>query len=109
MARIQIPVRFQKTKGGGFVTLTIDLTGGEAVSARAFGKTPAGATMKAAALAQSIAKNPIFQALAPPGSAAAVKAIGLLARGVKAGNIDKVIKKFAGKGAKRLIKRLKFW
>ena len=107
MAQIAIPVRISKKKKT--VTICVDLLDGGRATVKAKGKTPADATMKAAALAQSMLKNPIFQAVAPPGSAAAVKAIGMLAHGFKSGRVQKVLKKFSGRGAKRLVKKLKFW
>jgi len=107
MARISIPVRINKKKRT--VTFKVKLKKGGYASVTAKGRTPAHAAMKAAALAQSMLKNPLFAAVAPPGSAAAVKALGLLARGFQSGDVQKVLKKFSGKGAKRLIKKLKFW
>lgn len=107
MAQIKIPLRINKKRRT--VTFNVKLLDGGYARVTARGKTPAHATMKAAALAQSMLKNPIFQAVAPPGSAAAVKAIGMLARGFQRGDVKRVLKKFTGKGAKRLVKKLKFW
>lgn len=107
MAQITIPVKLNKRRRT--VTLKMKLRDGGWAKVTAKGRTPAHATMKAAALAQSMMTNPIFQAIAPPGSAAAVKAIGMLARGFQRGDVQSVLKKFTGKGAKRLYKKLKFW
>lgn len=107
MARIQVPVRFDRKRKT--ITLTVKLLDGGRARISAKGKTPAKAAMKAAALAQSMLKNPIFQAVAPPGSAAAIQAIGMLARGFQRGDVKRILKKFSGKGAKRLVKKLKFW
>jgi len=98
----------KKKKGGYVATIYLDCGDG-GFAAKGMAKSPAGAIMKASALASSLESNPIFQAIAPPGTLASIKAARLLAKGLKAGSALKVLKKFSGKGAKRLAKKLKFW
>lgn len=59
------------------------------------------AVLRAAEIADKIASNPIFQAVAPPGTAAAIKAVRLLAANK---NVRRVVSRFAGPGARRLRK-----
>lgn len=108
MARFKLPVGLKKQKGGYLATVYLDCGDG-GFEAKGFAKTQAGAIMKAASLASSLESNPIFQAIAPPGTLASIKAARMLAKGLKAGSALKVLKKFSGKGAKRLAKKLKFW
>ena len=61
----------------------------------------------AAGMAEQIATNPLLSAVMPPGTSAAIKGIGLVAKHGpdiigKAGGL-------IGKGAKRLASALKFW
>lgn len=58
------------------------------------------AVHRAAILADQITSSPIFQAVAPPGTMAAVKAIKFIA-GSK--DVQAIASKFVGPGAKRLI------
>ena len=81
-----------------------------AIKARA--DSGAGALASAAGFASGLMNNPLIQAALPPGSAAAVKAIQMLAKAGAAGKIAKVADKLIGPGAKRLgktLKKLKFW
>jgi hypothetical protein len=74
------------------------------------GADPADALLKAGVLAKNIASNPIVAAALPPGTAAAVKAVTNIARAVKTGDVQKVLKRYGGPGAKRLAKALRrFW
>jgi len=73
-------------------------------------KTKAGALAKAAAVAEKMAKNPLLAAVLPPGTGAAISAVSKLSQSAAAGKLEKVAKKYVGKGAKRLFKALKsFW
>lgn len=72
-------------------------------------KTKAGAILQAASIANQIASNPLLQAAFPPGTGVAVKAMGKLAAAAAKGKAGKLLKKLTGKGAKRLVKALKFW
>lgn len=71
----------------------------------AHGANPQAAVHRAAMLADQITSSPIFQAVAPPGTAAAVKAIKMIA-GSK--SVQQVATKFVGPGAKRLFKAIGF-
>lgn len=71
--------------------------------------TKADAISQAAAIANQIASNPLLQAAFPPGTGVAVKAIGRLAAAAAKGKAGRLLKKLTGKGAKRLVKALKFW
>lgn len=65
------------------------------------------AITRAAVLANQIASNPVFAAVAPPGTAAAIKAISAIA---KSKDVQRTLAKFAGPGARRLAKAIrKFW
>ncbi len=71
--------------------------------------TKAGALAQAAGIANQIANNPLLAAAFPPGTGVAVKAISKLAIAAAKGKAGKILKKLTGKGAKRLVKALKFW
>lgn len=105
--------KLQKTYYGwrGELTLPPMIFRGKpaAIRVKAGARTRAGAIAKAAGIASQIADSPLLQAALPPGSAIAVKAISKLARAALKGKAGKVLKKLVGKGAKRLIKSLKFW
>ncbi len=79
------------------------------MNVKAKGKTKAGAIQNAAQGALAIANNPLLQAVLPPGTGTAVKAVGLLAKAAKSGQAGKLLGKLKGPGAKRLAKALKFW
>jgi hypothetical protein len=64
------------------------------------GRNKKQALARAAAAANSIASNPLLAAVLPPGTSTAVKAITELAVDPSA------LKRFAGPGAKRLVKAL---
>lgn len=72
-------------------------------------KAKASAISSAAKLASRIADNPVLRAALPPGTSAAIKGIGMLARYTGAGAFAKGMGKLIGKGASRLVKALKFW
>lgn len=83
---------------------------GKPIRLVATSKTKAGALAKAAGVAAMIANNPLLSAVLPPGSGVALKAIARLSKSAAAGKLEKAAKKYAGKGAKRLVKALKkFW
>ena len=92
---------------GTIVMPTMGPGRGLAVSSAAGSK--AQALAQAAGIASQIANNPLLQAALPPGTGLAVKAMGKLASSAAAGKAGKVLKKLTGKGAKRLVKALKFW
>lgn len=65
------------------------------------------AIQRAAVLANKIASNPIFASVAPPGTAAAIKAISAIA---KSKDVQRTLAKYAGPGARRLASVIrKFW
>lgn len=101
--------RIRRTPDGHEATITIP-TEASPVSISAIGFDEKAALSTAASVANQLAKNPIFQAVAPPGTAAALKAINLLAKSKVA---SKVLSTFAGPGARRLASalghRLHFW
>lgn len=66
--------------------------------------TRAGAIEQAANIADKILENPLVKSALPPGSGTAIKATKLLAK-----HGPKALKKFGGKGVKRLASALKFW
>lgn len=72
-------------------------------------KNKAQAIAQAASLAARVANNPIVAAALPPGSSTAIRAIGKIGASVAKGKLGKVLGKLKGKGAKRLVKALKFW
>lgn len=84
-------------------------TKGKPVRLKARSKSKAGALLKAASVANAIANNPILSAALPPGSKVAIKAVNFLAKSAVVGKLEKATGKIVGKGAKRLIKALKFW
>lgn len=95
---------------GGYCATIITPDGrGGAMTIKQRGKTKTDAILKAAGIAARIAGNPIMSAILPPGSAKAIMVAGKLAAAVKLGKGAKFLKKLTGKGAKRLVKKLKFW
>lgn len=64
------------------------------------------ALARAAVLARQLTESPIFVAVAPPGTAAAIRAIHAVAtsRDVRA-----TLEKYTGRGARRLARALKVW
>jgi len=66
------------------------------------GRNKQEAIARAAVAAKAIATNPLLQAVMPPGTGAAVMAITALAQSPTA----QTLTKFAGPGAKRLVKAL---
>jgi hypothetical protein len=71
------------------------------------GDNPRQALARAAVLADQITNSPIFAAVAPPGTAAAIKAIKALAKSTDA---RRLLRRFAGPGAERLARTLhRFW
>ena len=79
------------------------------IAVRARSKSPGGAIMKAAGVADALMQNPLIAAAMPPQAAVAVKALKFAGRAAKAGRLGKALGKMAGPGAKRLVKALKFW
>lgn len=65
------------------------------------------ALKRAAILAEQITQSPIFAAVAPPGTRAAIKAISEIA---KSKDVRKAMRKYVGPGARRLARAIrKFW
>lgn len=92
---------------GGHVAIVRFHTGGPgADTVGASGKSAREALARAAVLANQIASSEVFQAVAPPGTAAAIKAIAALS---KAPDPVQLLGKYAGPGARRLARKLKFW
>ena len=105
--------KLKKVPGGwhGYITLP---TGGRGLTVRSITPKPgkkgkSAAIAEASDLASAIADNPILKSMLPPGSGVALKAAGKLAKAVNAGEGAKYLAKLTGKGAKRLVKKLKFW
>lgn len=69
------------------------------------GSTPPDALHRASALADQITSSPIFQAVAPPGTAAAISAI----KDIASSGPAKVAEKYVGEGAKRLLSAVSSW
>lgn len=101
--------KLKRVKGGYIATMTAGLTDGGAITTHARSQGKEAAIMKAAGLLMAASQNPIAAALLPPGSAASIKYAGKLAKAVRAGKGAKLVAKAIGPGAKRLIKKLKFW
>jgi len=101
--------KLKRVPDGYLATLQVPCDGGGALTVhqRAAGKEAA--VMKASALLQAAAENPIAAALLPPGTASAVKYAGQLASAVRAGEGAAAVARAVGPGAKRLAKALKFW
>lgn len=76
---------------------------------RATGKsnTPGGALAQAAAGANRLLSNPLVQAAMPPGTAAAVKGLGIAASFAQSGKLQDAAKFIKGPGAKRLFGAIK--
>jgi hypothetical protein len=66
----------------------------------------ASAVEQAVSQVAAIAKNPVLQAVMPPGTSNAIAAVGMVAKAAKAGQLGKVFSKLKGPGAKRLAKAL---
>jgi hypothetical protein len=98
-----------RRKGSGWQGIVELPVGTALIPVTATSKSKRKALAKAAGLAGKIAESPILKAVLPPGSAAAIKATRLIAKYAKAGKLAKAMKKLTGKGAKRLLKKLKFW
>lgn len=76
-------------------------------SVSALGAGEADALKRAALLAEQISQSPIFAAVAPPGTAAAIKAISAIA---KSPDVKATMRKYVGPGARRLARAIrKFW
>lgn len=73
---------------------------------KALAPDKASALQQAVSQVASVAKNPILQAVMPPGTSNAIAAIGMVATAAKAGQLGAVFKKLKGPGAKRLAKAL---
>lgn len=104
----------RKLRGGGYAGIIMLPTGRAGRRKRilriqATSKSKSSALLKAAGIAASIAENPIMQAVLPPGSSKAIRAVAKLAAAAKLGKLEKTLLKYSGKGAKRLAKKLKFW
>ena len=113
MPKEKLKWKLVKVPGGwhGYITLP---TGGRGLTVRSLTPKPgkrgkSAAIAEAGDLASAIADNPIISSLLPPGSGAAIKAASKLAKAVNVGKGVDVLKKMTGKGAKKLIKKLKFW
>lgn len=92
--------------GGWHGSITFD-AGTHRATVGADGATQQQALKKAAVLAAELAKSPVLQAVLPPGTAAAIKAVDLIARSKYT---RAALQQFAGPGARRLAKALrKFW
>lgn len=90
--------RVRKHPAGGHVA-TIEIPCGKSPAVISMGGDNAlDAIMRAQKLAEQITSNPVFAAVAPPGTALAVKAIGMLASNPTA----RTLGKFAGRGARKL-------
>lgn len=105
----KIAWKIQPIRGGYCATIIAPDGDGGALAVSQVAKSKTSAILKAAGLAAKIAENPIMSTLLPPGTAKAIKIAGKLAAAVKLGKGAKFLKKLTGKGAKRLIKKLKFW
>jgi hypothetical protein len=64
------------------------------------------ALARAAVLARQLTESPVFVAVAPPGTAAAIKAIHALATSK---DVRKTLERYTGRGARRLARALKVW
>lgn len=64
------------------------------------------ALARAAVLAKQLTESPVFVAVAPPGTAAAIKAIHALAT---SRDVRKTLERYTGRGARRLARALKVW
>lgn len=69
----------------------------------AIGADEGDALARAAVLAKQITESPIFAAVAPPGTAAAIKAISAIA---KSKDVRAALSRYAGPGARRLASAL---
>lgn len=70
----------------------------------AAGATERQALARATVIAKQIAESPIFQAVAPPGTAAALKAINAIATSK---DIQATLAKYSGPGARRLARAIR--
>jgi hypothetical protein len=69
------------------------------------GASPPDALHRATILADQITSSPIFKAVMPPGTGAAISAI----KDIASSGPGKVAAKYAGEGAKRLISAVSHW
>lgn len=98
--------KIRRTQDGYVGVIRFDAGAGP-VAVMAGGGNERQALARAAVVANQIAQSPIFQAVAPPGTGAAIKAISMIA---KSKDVQRVMRKFAGPGARRLAKVLRrFW
>jgi len=88
------------------ITLPVGLA---STTVTAPGKNRRQALHRASSLAEKLIESPILSVALPPGTANAVRATKLLAKYADKGQLGKALKKLTGKGAKRLVKKLKFW
>ena len=102
----------RRMPGGDFegeIYLPLIGQNGACMPVKARGKTKADALHNAAGIAEQIASSPVLQAVLPPGASNAIGAVKMLSKYAKLGKLDKAVGRLAGKGAKRLVKALKFW
>lgn len=105
----QIKWEMRRTKDGGYQGSVTLPSGGKGFKVRAKANTKEDALARAATVAAAVAANPLLQAVLPPGTGVAVKAVGYLARSAEAGQLAGAMGKITGEGAKRLVSALKFW
>ena len=99
--------RIRRTRDGAIAIIRFQAGPEGPASVIAGGPGEREALARAAVLAKQIATSPVFQAVAPPGTAAAIQAISELA---KSKDLRKALSKYAGPGARRLAKAIrKFW
>lgn len=95
----------RRTPNGQHVAL-IRFSAGPPAHVGAVGASRAQALQRAAVLARQLADSPVFAAVAPPGTGAAIKAIHALAT---SRDVRRTLSRYAGPGARRLARALKFW
>jgi hypothetical protein len=102
--------KIRRAADGGFVAIIRFRTGDGPhgiATVSALGAAEGDAIARAAVLANQLASSPIFNAVAPPGTAAAIRAISAIA---KSKDVQRTLSKYAGPGARRLAKAIrKFW
>ena len=92
-------------RGGGFIA-TIEFDAGPPAHVGAAGSSERQALARAAVLARQLTESPVFAAVAPPGTAAAIRAIHALATSK---DVRATLERYTGRGARRLARALKFW
>lgn len=97
--------KIKTSNGGGRWNGEITvLAGAYPIVLGAEGKSPAQALARAAVIADQLTQSPIFAAVAPPGTMAAIAAIKALA---SSKDLRRTLRKFGGPGAQRLARSLR--